>query len=506
MIDYVTIVDGRVTALELGASALPESGPTTLYVDVTDADPVPQVDWYYTEPCGVFTEGPPVIPDGELAPPFPPGGTVPTPGDPGFPPGPLEPGPTPPPQVAATLVSFHANDAQLLSVPAASSRSDIAPRLWTAFDLTEACAVRLQAYVSTPVVGAQVACEFSVDNGATWDALDGGAIGPILDVGSAGDQRGPWQSVSPLAAGDVLLRLVVEGGDGSELLELGNTGLLVRMNTGAGGPCVEIPPYEPPVAGCPVPAALLTEDFAGFTSKSDWSGYISGLDVDAPQLFALVANFSGGWDLDTDRTFDGNPSGRCVLTGSAAGGYLYHEVADTFLAETPTAPDGLFDGVFFCVFELPADLTLPSFGTPGRAEFSQGLHLLWVNGADGQYLIARGDRVYLEWETGTGTTDVDQIDLGPLSDFLGQPLQLLVRAQAVGNSWRMRVYLNTPCEETPVLYADETVPTRQSGGVLSFGFTGAYRWLVNPSGTSIADASAWTYQLAFDTDPAVFGL
>ena len=90
-------------------------------------------------------------------------------------------------------------------------------------DLTHAAQARLALFLPLPnilpLAIPTLAAQYSTDGGTTWNYLDG-ATGPSVTYG-AGAVISAWASLTSGAQADVLLRVVVSGGDGMTSLPFG---------------------------------------------------------------------------------------------------------------------------------------------------------------------------------------------------------------------------------------------------------------------------------------------
>jgi hypothetical protein len=124
------------------------------------------------------------------------------------------------------------------------------------FDLTRVGHVRMTAMVHQTSVpaGSSIAWQYTLDDGETWDYLDGES-GPQILVDTAslaadGVLRGEWVPVTDGARADVRLRAVFFGGDETGTLILGGVALQGIANR----PDVPIETPEPPIEIPPIPA------------------------------------------------------------------------------------------------------------------------------------------------------------------------------------------------------------------------------------------------------------
>jgi hypothetical protein len=132
------------------------------------------------------------------------------------------------------------------------------------FDLTRVGHVRMTAMVHQTSVpaGSSIAWQYTLDDGETWDYLDGESGPQILvdtdSLAADGVLRGEWVPVTDNARADVRLRAVFFGGDETGTLILGGVALQGIANRPdvpieTPEPPIEIPPIpgtDPPPAGC----------------------------------------------------------------------------------------------------------------------------------------------------------------------------------------------------------------------------------------------------------------
>ncbi len=164
---YVTVVGGIV--IEVTEGFIPSSTLTTLYYDITGVSPVPEVGWYFSEICQEFSATPPIVPPGDIAPPYPPGQLPPDPDDPNFP-TPEDPGEDLRSHVLPTLITWAADGPGPTTIAAVPEALTPLPNHFhVAFDFTDVCYLRLQAEIlEAASTGATLLIEYSPDNGVTW--------------------------------------------------------------------------------------------------------------------------------------------------------------------------------------------------------------------------------------------------------------------------------------------------------------------------------------------------
>ena len=268
-VTYAEIIDGRVTGIYTGS--LPASSATVLYIDLTGYS-TPSVGDYFSEICQTFSSTEPTVDPGDIVPPWtkPRDGTNGKDGTNGLDGG---VGPFPPASVVPTLIAFHADgkDSVTTSTSAAAALFEVSSRLRTAFDLSDACAIRVQGKVTTALAGAELVLCYSTDDGATWDyvadayATDAG--GPWMSIASTGEIRGDFRNVTAGARGDVLLSLFTRYSVGGASAIFGNIGALVYLRTDLRGMCASLTP-----AACPV-FPTLTPGPSGELFRDDFSSY-----------------------------------------------------------------------------------------------------------------------------------------------------------------------------------------------------------------------------------------
>jgi hypothetical protein len=487
MIDYATIENGRVTAVTFGASTLPESTTTVLYWDVTDLDPQPAVTWFFTEPCNEFSATPPRIPPGEVAPPFQPGGDPPDPDDP-LTPEVEEPGPPRIAELAYHLTAFHASGPDTITFGGDDPEQEVTPRWRTTVNFANTCGVRIQAHVVTEN-DVRLIVKGSIDGGTTWDYLNAEYEGPFLKITDSGEAVGPFVNIDEdFAEGDVLVSVFARTGS-STSVTLGNVHLMhaIRVDD------AECPIYEI-LEECAAPAATLVEDF----DYADYGAFLTALNA---QNFSNELLF-GTWgmpntegptySLDATNTFNGNPSLRQSLDGGIGYG--------GFIGFDPDTPE---DGAYFWVMQID-DTFSPTDGSFAGQKYRLMTfsceRLLGGGPFDTGYLTATGGRVTFEWYDAVADT-FSSTDLGPYADWFGDRHQVIVRIERRSSTTlRFRIYRDPPCS-TPTLLEEITVTTNLIDGGCS------YVYLLDPFGsTYIGSASAYTFQMAYDKDPSVFGI
>ena len=278
---YATIEAGRVTAVNFGP--LPSSTDTVLYFDLTGYA-IPAVDDYFSDVCQTFSSLPPVIPAGDLAPPYTPGGTPPDPDGPDYPVPELPPEDDPEPlaSTAPTFLSFHADSVESIAITGTGDITEVSPLMRSIVRIQDICAVRLHTMVDTPDAALELVLCFSVDDGATWEELSVGKTGPSVTLAAAGAVAGAFVNVDPAVAGDTLLSICVRG-TGSAVV--GNVFATLFVKTSAGA-CIVIDED----IGCPLSGT-----------------YTEGIEFDFPDLDTFAAglpysNLFNYWAGDTTDT------------------------------------------------------------------------------------------------------------------------------------------------------------------------------------------------------------
>jgi len=262
---YAVVQDGRVVSI--GYGPIPEPTETILYIDLTGLS-TPSVGDYWLEVCQTFQDTPPVVPPGDIVPPWtkPRDGTDGNPGDDGAPGG---DGEVPLAFTMPVLIPFHTDGGTGLTVtniPAALT--EVSTRMRTAYDLTDVCAIRLQCQVMTAATG-HLVLQYSTDNGSTWDPvsdpIDYDAEGPFVSIASTGYQEGTFLNPVDDAKTEVLLSIFARNGDGSSDPVVGNLSALCYTKTSSGAcsivePTIEVCDVLPTVTAGPF-GELFRDDF-----------------------------------------------------------------------------------------------------------------------------------------------------------------------------------------------------------------------------------------------------
>jgi len=275
-VTYAVVVGGIVQSVETGPLP-PNSGSQYNHV-IGDDDVVPDVGWYFNDVCGTFSEDPPTIAPGDIAPPYVPGTNPPVPGAPDYPLPELPPlDDSAAAQVSAvlpTVVTFQTDATTTFTVSVPDTETPLDTRFHHALDLGRVCGVRLQVRVLTAVPGARLRAEMSIGGESGWGPL--GTLddedGPYVTLGSVGYQRGDLFEVPE--GGDSVIRLVVENG-GNANVTLGAVSMLLYMRTDASLPCPQLtgctPELEFPVLAAargPASGALARENFRTFCDRN----------------------------------------------------------------------------------------------------------------------------------------------------------------------------------------------------------------------------------------------
>ena len=91
--------------------------------------------------------------------------------------------------------------------------------------------------VNTPIAGTTVDVQYSLDNGTTWYNLQSGTVSPAtgtgeLDISVTGELNtlvtGDWVDINDSAKGDVQLRFVAYGGNGTNDIRFANLGIEIE--------------------------------------------------------------------------------------------------------------------------------------------------------------------------------------------------------------------------------------------------------------------------------------
>jgi len=278
---YATVVDGRV--IDIGYGPIPDSTTDTLYVDLTGYT-APVAGDYWSEVCQTFSETEPVVPPGDIVPPW----TKPrngTDGKDGVDGGDGGDGEVPLAFTMPVLIPFHTDGGTgltITNIPAALT--EVSARMRTAYDLTDVCAIRLQCDVRTAAAG-ELVLQYSTDSGSTWDPvsdpIDYDAEGPFVSIASTGDQRGTFLNPVDDAKTEVLLSIFARNGNGSSDPVVGNLSALCYTKTSSGACSI----VEPTIEACDV----LPTPTAG-PSGEVFQDLFAHADNDAFRAYWIAAN------------------------------------------------------------------------------------------------------------------------------------------------------------------------------------------------------------------------
>jgi len=276
---YATIEASIITAITFGVP--PANTSAIYYVNLSHIVPAPLTGWYFNDDCQTFSATAPVIPAGEIAPPYTPGGTPPVVGGPTYPNPELPPEDDPAPlaNTAPFWISFHADGVTNVSITGGANYIEVAARMRTIVRIQDICAARIQAHVSTAAADLQLFLCASVDAGVTWLPLSAGGTGPNVPLAATGTLAGAFLNVDPALSGDVLVNVCVKG---SKSAVVGNVLACFYVKTTDGG-CVQID--EP--TGC-----ALTGTFDEGVNFNDYANY-TAFDNARP-----VGNLFGFWAVD----------------------------------------------------------------------------------------------------------------------------------------------------------------------------------------------------------------
>lgn len=486
---YATVVDGRVTAVLFGE--LPASDDTTLYVDLSRVEPLPAVDDYFADVCQTFSSVPPVIPAGDSAPPFTPGSPPPTPGGPEYPVPELDPADDLPvfAPTAFQWLSFHADGADPFpAVGTGAGLEEVDPRLRTIVNVSEVCAVRLQAHVVTEDALDLVLCyRNDLDE---WEELSPAKTGPKVSLSAAGTYAGLSTNVDPTLSGDVLLSLCVRG---SGTASLGNVLARFAGKTGP-GVCVEL---EEPVPTCDVPGVVdpdLLDDFTGYANYAAfWARADAGADVysytdlpSTPGAVSALEAFPGGpWVAGlrvTYRTADApDPSNQVVAFNPPAA----TDVAMVWQGVIPAGVD----------FDEYASSPLVSSSTDN----AKGYTLMTLrNSRISASVVLRAGKIILEDQAGGVATVVG----ADISAYAGDPVQIILQVTDRSGGPTAYLYLDPACHAPAEATHMGNIGVSAGGAGTNMTFAA-----LNPvvSVDLAADVDFFTGQIYFTDDPDSIG-
>lgn len=424
---YATVEDGVVTAVTFGN--LPSSTETIYYVDLSSYATQPAVGWYFSDVCQTFSALPPVIPAGDLAPPFTPGSPPPVPGDPDYPNPeiPTEDDPVPLASTAPVWISFHADAEQSATIAGGADYVEVDERMRTTVRINDVCAVRIQTHVITEDAGLQLFLCYRNELDE-WEPLSVGKTGPSVTLAAADTVAGMIVNIDPAIAGDTTVTVCAKG-TGSAVV--GNISGVFFFKT-TDGVCLEI---EEGV-GC---------GLQGFPERGT---DFSFADYDALYAARNTDDLFTTWRAPT--TEDPNFA---ELLIDAFGPYfaLHHGKGGTNRTVGWQATGfGLFDNnkAVMLVTALDPNLAAATSGT--------GLILFrWTTGYGNVDLQLRSGRMYI---VGCGST----VDVGPAADLCdGTPKQIIMDVSVFSDGGLSRasanVYLDEPClNAMPTFYGSAT--------------------------------------------------
>ncbi len=492
-VDYATIVAGRVTAVTLAAVSLPASDATTLYHNLAGYDPYPEVADYFEEQCQTFSTAPPVIPIGEIAPPYPPGSEQPNPSDPEFPE--EEDGGEPqypPPNVVDVPLSFHANHADVLTVAAVpADLAEIDVTLRTRMLLFNCCRARVETYVVTPLEGAELWLCWIDPIGPTLRPLSRLETGPSVDVGTgAGGAESAFYNVHPDAIGDVTLTLATKGGDGASSLVLGNTLAILGLKTEDGARCIEL---EEEAEDCALPESMEAIDFGAFDTLSDVSDFCSPRSQ--PTNFYSISDSGASAPLTTiDLATTHNGVRTMRMQWDASAGLAPHALYASLGGPAVT------DMASWHVFMLGA-----GFDTAGNGSANEGICIadasIYNDNYYGVRFLVSDGRLEYKWDDGSGFGA--PVDLGPVADWLDRFVRFILRVKLVSSTTvNVELYLDDACSlDRTLLYSQTETLTNGPEVGLNMDIT-RFNTFDNPS----TDIEAWDAAYAYDEDVTTLGL
>lgn len=491
---FATIENGVVTAIAYGA--LPESDDDTLYLDLSRYEPPPLVGWYFSDVCQTFSETPPVIPAGDVAPPFTPGGLPPIPGTPEFP-VPEVPEIDDQPALATltqSFLSFHADgDAQLVASGASGGGDlvELDPRMRTVVRLRDICGIRLQAHV---VSGGAVDLVLAYRNeDDEWEALSPLKTGPRVSCVAEGTYAGLFTNVDPIALDSSNVVTVCVRGEGSAVVGNVLALLLIKANAGA------CPVFAEDPAGCEISGTIAEENIERFEFAS-YAAFWSAADngerrfsyTDLPSSEGAVGGLEAAPTLDesptlrqTYRVIDSPAPSNLVLAFSpVSGGGMHRRAAIVWEGRIPSAFVAATDN-----------------GNPlGPTDYFSGIGILSIAGGAYNLLTIRNGTLYLEDNAGTSTV------VTSLAAIADRDIRIVLAGtddRAVGPGFGAACTIADACSpfEDPPTFA--SITTSASGAPADFTFA-AILPIVNADITE--DASLLTYRVYFVDDLELVGL
>ncbi len=437
---YATIEASIVTAITFGL--LPSSDDVTYYVNIAGIDPEPLVAWYFNDDCQTFSATPPVIPAGEISPPYTPGGTPPVPGDPGYPPTELDPTDDPGPLASTSpfWISFHADGVASVAVAGGADYAEVSTLMRTIVRIQDICAARLQAHIATADALLTLYLCASLDGGTTWEPISAGGTGPKLTLGALGTLAGSFLNVDPALDGDVMVNVCTKG-SGSAVV--GNVLACFYVKT-TDGLCIEISE-----GGCAVPAADFIEDFSA--ADADMTALLARLYLGASAL-DNVTNDAYAL-LDAATKYNGNPTLACTYPG------VGFDPAPLIFMKMPFQPYNVYGDYPDDILYQFARVALPADTGSGVISGSKAGFILGYYGANSSNSVSVSIRNG-RWRRDeyNGITAVNTAtDLGDASAFVGRENDLLMvfgwknvwlgsERQLVADGFTMQFYAGPACE------------------------------------------------------------
>jgi len=331
---FATITNNVVTAVAFGT--LPANTGSMLYVDLSPYAVLPLIDWYFSDVCQTFSATAPVIPAGDIAPPYSPGTPPPIPGSPEYPlpEVPESDNPTPLAILGQAFLSFHADGVDSVTATGDTDATvlvEVSARYRTNVRLQDVCGLRLQAHViSAGDVDLVLAYYDDIED--EWIALSPAGSGPFVSCSVAGTYAGTFTNVDPLALlGDNIVSVCARGNASATV---GNIVALLLMKVTEG----ECPDFVESVDGC---AQYPDADFEStFGSATDGAigAYVAananqcvtgviGADASPPYSFSSAVLFNGNKALAIECSSANNGPGVTLQYDSAASEQWFYLVA-----------------------------------------------------------------------------------------------------------------------------------------------------------------------------------
>jgi len=440
-----TVVEGIITVITFGL--VPSSTATIYYVDLSRYGTPPQVGWFFNDDCQTFSSTAPVIPVGDIAPPYTPGGTPPSPTSPDYPERELpdlDQGPEPFADTVPMSVAFHADAATSATVTGTGATYvEVASRMRTRLDVRDICAVRLHAHVSAANAALTLVLCASVDDGTTWLPLSPAGTGPQLPLGATGTLVGLFTNIDPAYAGNVLVNVCVQG-DGTATIGNLYAWFFVKSSEGV---CI---PIDEPSGGCGLfGTANLGRSFI------DYADY-AALVTDLP-MGGLITTF--GPPATEDANF-----AEFLTDGGGPHLALYHN-------KTGSARNLRFITANLINWGAAALMVTSIDPALADAASGTGLVLFRFNAILSTIIEVqlRGGRIWLHCMG-------DAINVGPASDLCdGTPKQVILTAAYFNDSnlwaYGANLYIDEPClNAAPTFYAGNypsLISGTQDGGVFT---------------------------------------